>query len=764
MAATSHRHQPHIDGLRAVAVLAVLLFHLDISLFKGGFVGVDIFFVISGFLITRLIRDEIARTGSFRFGNFYARRVRRLAPALIATLALTTLAAVLLLSTGSLKSYGGELIASLLSLSNIYFWQQADYFDVSTKLKPLLHTWSLSVEEQFYLLWPALAVITFTARLRKFVPWIFAAIAAASLAANFPFSRGFEFAPDSPLAAFSNGKSTIFFLLPFRIFELGIGAILLFVPRASVPHRWLDDALFLAGMALIAISALAFGDQMLFPTYWALAPCVGAALAIYAGGDARTGRVIANPLAVGIGTISYSLYLAHWPIIVFWSYSKGAPNWQGRIVLGLVAILVGYLGWRYVETPFRQRRIRLRLLVLPAIALLAVGIAMARSDGWGWRCSNPLMFDISGNAKDFHRTYYGGYGYSTGFYDKNAASADIVLIGDSHGAHYSEGLYKEIAQPYGYSLYKYAGSSYFHLPGLGRVSEGFDHRAFMTSHVPTLRNAVSSSATVPVFIISQSWLAQQRIADQIDDNGARINKKVEFEDLVASILRLKKLFSIKHLVVVGDVPGAGINCFEEMTRPALAQRFEPEQVLKRNLPKDTAAFNCRMAQFAKDTGEFTFLDPCEALCNTDGCRNVDDLGRPIYSDEMHLSTFGSRFVIAHFAPPLKAILEVHKSEKDLEFNSFNRQAVDANRIVSEQGYCYIANVKCDIPGDKVARSRVTVWENDVQIGPANQLHKDIRDSGGGKFSYWIQGNLYFSTSDNSDPRTNGRRYEIRWPN
>jgi peptidoglycan/LPS O-acetylase OafA/YrhL len=113
-------------------------------------------------------------------------------------------------------------------------------------------------------------------------------------------------------------------------------------------------------MALIAISALTFGDQMLFPTYWALAPCVGAALAIYAGGDARTGQAIANPLAVGIGTISYSLYLAHWPIIVFWSYSKGAPNWQGKVVLGLVAILIGYLGWRYVETPFRQRRIRLR--------------------------------------------------------------------------------------------------------------------------------------------------------------------------------------------------------------------------------------------------------------------------------------------------------------------------------------------------------------------------------------------------------------------
>lgn len=764
MKVNTKRHQPHIDGLRAVAVLAVLLFHLDISLFKGGFVGVDIFFVISGFLITRLIRDEIARTGSFRFGNFYARRVRRLAPALIATLALTTLAAVLLLSTGSLKSYGGELIASLLSLSNIYFWQQADYFDVSTKLKPLLHTWSLSVEEQFYLLWPALAVITFTARLRKFVPWIFAAIAAASLAANFPFSRGFEFAPDSPLAAFSNGKSTIFFLLPFRVFELGIGAILLFVPRASVPHRWLDDALFLAGMALIAVSALAFGDQMLFPTYWALAPCVGAGLAIYAGGDARTGRVIANPLAVGIGTISYSLYLVHWPIIVFWSYSKGAPNWQGRIVLGLVAILVGYLGWRYVETPFRQRRIRLRLLVLPAIALLAVGIAMARSDGWGWRCSNPLQFDISGNAQDFHRSYYGGYGYQPGFVDKNSTSADIILLGDSHGAHYAEGMDKEVAQPFGGSLYICAGPSYLHLPGIGRVSEGYDSLAFARNDVPALRKVVSASESAPIFVISQSWRYQQAIADCIDENGARMNKGVDFEEVVDGLLRLKRMFGIRNLVVIGEVPGAGINCFEEMTRPALSRRFDPEQVRSRHLPNDVADFNRRMAKVAQQTGEFCFLDPADALCDADGCRNIDDLGRPIYSDAYHLSTFGSRLVIAHFAPQLKHMMEVRKGEITKEPASLGHFAIAPANMLAEQGHCFIARVQCGMPGDRESKSSVTVWENGVQLGPAHQVHKDIRTSGGGRFSYWVQGNLYFSTTDNSDPRTNGRKYEIRWRN
>ena len=763
MISTAHRYQPHIDGLRAVAVLAVLLFHLDISLFEGGFVGVDIFFVISGFLITRLIRDEIASTGSFRFGHFYLRRVRRLAPALIATLLLSTAAAVLLLSTGSLKTYGGELLASLLSLSNIYFWQQADYFDVSTKAKPLLHTWSLSVEEQFYLLWPTLAVFAFNPRFYKFALGIFTAVAAASLVLNFPFSHGFDFGSEQFYRAFSNGKSTIFFLLPFRAFELGIGALLLFVPRANMPHRWLDEALFLASMILIAISVFGYGDQMLFPTYLALVPCLGAALAIYSGGGARTGWVITNRMAVGIGAISYSLYLAHWPIIVFWSYSRGAPDWQAKIVLGISAALIGYLGWRFIEMPFRERRISLRFLVLPAAALLTVGIAVVISNGWGWRCSNPLMFDIKGNAQDFHRSYYGGYGYH-GFIDENADYADIVLIGDSHGAHYAEGIYKDIAQPCGYSLYQYAGNSYFNLPGLGRISEGFDHRAFIMNDVPKLREVISSGATVPVFVISQSWLMQQSLADCIDDSGARMNKKVEFEDVIASILHLKMMFGIKHLVVFGEVPGSGINCFEEMTRPRLSQRFEPKQILMRKLPSNIAAFNYRMATVAKETREFTFFDPCEALCDADGCRNIDDLGRPIYSDTSHLSTFGSRFVIAHFTPHLREILEVHRSEMNLKLTSFSHCAVEVNGIISEQGYCYRAQVKCDIPGDNTSKSSVTVWENDFQIGPAHQPHKNIRESGGGRFSYWSQGNLYFSTKDNSDPRTNGRKYEIRWRN
>ncbi|EFU70275.1 acyltransferase [Aliarcobacter butzleri JV22] len=148
------KYRADIDGLRAIAILSVLIFHLDAKYLSGGFVGVDIFFVISGFLITSIIKKEIEETSSFNFKNFYIRRIRRLFPALFVTLAITTIIVAFIFSPTHLSSYGGSLVTSLLSVSNFFFWVESDYFDVSSKVKPLLHTWTLSIEEQFYLIWP----------------------------------------------------------------------------------------------------------------------------------------------------------------------------------------------------------------------------------------------------------------------------------------------------------------------------------------------------------------------------------------------------------------------------------------------------------------------------------------------------------------------------------------------------------------------------------------------------------------------------------
>ena len=183
-------YRADIDGLRAIAIVSVLLFHLDLAFFAGGFVGVDIFFVISGFLITSLLRNELLTTGRIDLGSFYTRRFRRLLPALLVTLMATTCAAVLLLSPIYLERFGGALASAVLGLSNHYFWAEADYFDLSAKIKPLLHTWSLSIEEQFYLIWPITLSALFNSRLRRLIPYCLLLAAFISLSLNLIFGSG----------------------------------------------------------------------------------------------------------------------------------------------------------------------------------------------------------------------------------------------------------------------------------------------------------------------------------------------------------------------------------------------------------------------------------------------------------------------------------------------------------------------------------------------------------------------------------------------
>ncbi|MEZ6037797.1 MAG: acyltransferase [Planctomycetota bacterium] len=223
---------PHVDGLRAVAVLVVLLFHLGVPGFGGGFVGVDVFLVISGFLITRLIADEIRVEGRFRFGRFYLRRVRRLAPALLVTVAATALASVLLHSPGRLVRTGEEMVAAILSVSNLYFWVEADYFGVSAESRALLHTWSLSVEEQFYLLWPATLLVLWRLGVRGGLRNAVLGIGVASLLLNLLCGEGIPGAEALGLPeAASDGKPTLFYLTPFRGFEFAVGGVLALLAR-----------------------------------------------------------------------------------------------------------------------------------------------------------------------------------------------------------------------------------------------------------------------------------------------------------------------------------------------------------------------------------------------------------------------------------------------------------------------------------------------------------------------------------------------------
>jgi len=466
-------YRPDIDGLRAIAVGSVVLYHLDESLLAGGFVGVDIFFVISGYLITKLIANELTETGEFSFKRFYLRRVRRLFPALLATLLFCLALSYFLLSPTDLIDFSKSLVTAVLSVSNIFFWSEVGYFDSDSSLKPLLHTWSLSVEEQFYFIWPAVLVGLFAIKRPRVIPAFIIIVGIASWLLNQWF-----FSQQATISTWFGAKdnqaaldiaSTAFYWLPFRVFEFALGAILVWLPSSKTRFEFMGEILFALGFIMILASVVSFDDTIQFPSSAALLPCVGAALMIYSGslgrglhgrglhgrglhgrgpsgkGLHRLSILVSNRIMVGLGLISYSLYLIHWPLIVFYKY------WVGRdftlpecLTIVLIALSLAYLMYRFIEQPFRRpkpeskgnkspnRRFLLGSLGA-ATAIVLVSSSAFASNGWLWRYPADVVAQLSYKKGDYTEYFWANINrHKAGFIDNGKPK--VLVIGDSMAA------------------------------------------------------------------------------------------------------------------------------------------------------------------------------------------------------------------------------------------------------------------------------------------------------------------------------------------
>jgi peptidoglycan/LPS O-acetylase OafA/YrhL len=373
-------HRPDIDGLRALAVLAVIAYHVGTTVAPGGFVGVDIFFVISGYLITQLLYRDIC-AARFSVVSFYERRVRRIFPALLAMLLAVFVAGLLCYLPAEMLELSKSLTAALLSASNFYFWLTIDYFD-SRRFLPVVHTWSLAVEEQFYLFWPLLLWVLYRFG-RPCLLIVTAGLGAASLVASIVGAWLFP--------------SANFYLPWTRIWELDLGALLALGAVRMQVGPMLRNVLAGLGLVLILGSIRLIKAADPFPGFLALPPCLGAALVIQAGRDGGSGvaRLLSLPPLVFVGLISYSLYIWHVPILAFYTYEEplGAQSAHGTKVLLLALILiVGALSWRFIEQPFRTGRLRpssrrlLQIMAPATTAVLLLGLA-------GWTTSGfPARF------------------------------------------------------------------------------------------------------------------------------------------------------------------------------------------------------------------------------------------------------------------------------------------------------------------------------------------------------------------------------------
>jgi len=372
---STRHYRPEIDGLRALAVVPVILFHAGLPAFSGGFVGVDIFFVISGYLITSIVIKELEQ-GRFSFGNFYERRARRILPALLLVMLCSIPFAWRWMMPDELKDFAQSLLAVLLFSSNLLFWQESGYFDGEADLKPLLHTWSLGVEEQFYLLFPLSAWLAWRC-FRRHVSLFYVALLLVSLLAS-----QWRLADDA---------SSAFYLLPFRAWELLLGALLaLHEARAggrTAPRR--GELSGTAGLVLILASLASFGKETPFPGLAALLPTLGTLLVIHgASSSTVVGKLLGQRLLVGIGLISYSAYLWHQVLFALARlYTFSTAHIDVYKILALLSFALAFISWKYVEGPFRSAsRVPLKLFIATlAMATLTVagfGLAAVATDGF----------------------------------------------------------------------------------------------------------------------------------------------------------------------------------------------------------------------------------------------------------------------------------------------------------------------------------------------------------------------------------------------
>ncbi len=443
-------YRPDIDGLRAVAVLVVFAFHAEISRIPGGYVGVDVFFVISGYLITSIILKDLA-AGRFSLARFYERRIRRILPALYFVLAASAAAAWWLLLPTRMEHFGGSMLAAALSVSNILFWTQSSYFDDTLKTAPLLHTWSLGVEEQFYVVWPVLLMVAH--RMGARLGWVIAGVVAGSLA----------------LAVHGVGAtpSTAFYLLHTRAWELALGGLIALpfvrLPWGATRAGWLvREGVAAAGLGMILVACLTYTAATPFPGWAAVPPCLGAAAIILAGRDggvSLTGRLLALGPVVLVGKISYSLYLWHWPLIVFKSaldFQFSAVGMVDKLAVIGVGLVLAWLTWRFVERPFREGWV---MATRPAAFRFAIGGgAVAALAGGLVVLANgvPGRFPSAVAATAAHLVppagdpslpacFVGLGGLAPGLDEAaclrtDAARPNVLLFGDSHADHLVSGL------------------------------------------------------------------------------------------------------------------------------------------------------------------------------------------------------------------------------------------------------------------------------------------------------------------------------------
>ncbi len=631
-------YRADIDGLRAVAVLAVLLYHAWPAWFPSGFVGVDIFFVISGYLITSIIATQLA-AGSFSIADFYVRRVRRIFPALIVVLLATLAGGWAILLQHELRQLGRHAAGGAGFVANLLLWREAGYFDNAAVTKPLLHLWSLGVEEQFYIVWPLLLWAVFRRGVNLL--WVAAALFVLSMGAN--------------LAMLGSDPVGAFFSPVTRFWELMSGGVAAYL---HLHHQALFTAgraraLSLGGAVLLGLGFWLIGPQLAFPGWWALLP-VGATFAlVLAGRDAPLNHLLLarRPLAA-LGLVSYPLYLWHWPLLSFAYIAAGQkPAAPLRAALLGLALVLAVLTYRLVELPLRARRARVRVAcslagLMAGVAALGVaagaGLLRERVDTHG---AAPYLAAL--NDSDFPGPGLAPWRYQGIVFQRAQSRAPglTVLLGDSVMQQYGPHVTAAIAgapERYRSVVFATAGGCppIEHTVRLPRLRYPLCGRTTAAAY------ALANSAQADTVVIGAAWYGyfapsqHELLVEHGKDTlafPAPAAQELAYASLQASLARLhangKRVF-----LILQPPAGAALDPQSMYT----GSRWRGIHPVARIAPFDLTAYfarhaaaRARLAAIGRATGA-TVIEPADTLCQNGTCPVLDEAGAPLYTDSIHM--------------------------------------------------------------------------------------------------------------------------------
>lgn len=655
-------YRPDIDGLRAIAVLSVIAFHAFPSWVRGGFIGVDVFFVISGFLITNLIQDSLQQQ-SFRFSAFYAGRVRRLFPSLILVLLACQIFGWFALLSDEYKALGKHIAGSAVFIPNLIFWTESGYFDYAADAKPLLHLWSLGIEEQFYLFWPVVIWLGFKVGVSTIK--IGAAILLVSLMLN--------------LIMVEEAASAAFFLPITRMWELLTGGLLACMLRSQTvivmsirttlaQNLLAAQVVSILGLTLLLLGAFFLEQDLAFPGGWALVPVVGAGAILMSQASWINQVVLSNRLLVWVGLISFPLYLWHWPLL---SFAKilllGKPDWPVRMALVALSFVLAGLTYYFVERPIRFGRslpAKTYALVTIMIVVGSLGLATFLQDGFSSRVANKeveaQLADLKFDLPDSQEWYCANSRHDSPRCHATGPEPAVVVIGDSHALMIYPALRARFKAK-GQTIGMYGASD--GCPPLLNVviqDQGGDARNCLKKGSQAIQRIIADPAVKELILTSRGPMYTTGIgygdveAEQFgrwvlhfdgEEKGVRSNEDVFAEGLSKTLDAL--LAAGKKVTFLHDVPELGFDirhCFSFRPLSLNSKVMDPCAVSRKDFEARTENYRKRVDQILAQRPVIKVIDLAGALCDQTWCLGAKN-GALFYIDDDHLSHRGADYVV-----------------------------------------------------------------------------------------------------------------------